>query len=41
MYSNPIYSFSEAAKEKVAAILTDDPDYNPYRSAKEANQNTE
>lgn len=41
MYSNPIYTYSEAAKQKVAEILTNDPDYNPYRVTAEVGQGEE
>lgn len=30
MFTQPTYAFSEAAKERVAEILTQNPDYNPY-----------
>lgn len=32
MYAHPIYSFSEAAMDRVAEILETDPDYNPYNT---------
>lgn len=30
MYASPIYSFSEAARDRISQILAKNPDYNPY-----------
>ncbi|GKX33608.1 MAG: hypothetical protein MnENMB40S_12260 [Rhizobiaceae bacterium MnEN-MB40S] len=31
IYANPIYAFSDAAMERIAEILGESPDYNPYK----------